>query len=95
VIGQHHTLAALYPRERPGTHFTGGWLGPIWTGGKSRPHRDSICMQGTVTLFVWHLWQNLKCLYFAQEMFVFLRTTDCDSILCGGGLKFGKKGLAE
>ena len=25
------------PRERPGTHFTGGWV-----GGKSRPHRDSI-----------------------------------------------------
>jgi len=21
-------LAALYPRERPGTHFTGGWVGP-------------------------------------------------------------------
>ena len=22
------TPAALYPRERPGTHFTGGWVGP-------------------------------------------------------------------
>ena len=36
---------ALYPRERPGTHCTGGWLGP-WVGldrcRKSRPHRDSI-----------------------------------------------------
>jgi len=21
-------LAAIYPRERPGTHFTGGWVGP-------------------------------------------------------------------
>jgi len=20
--------AALYPKERPGTHFTGGWVGP-------------------------------------------------------------------
>jgi len=20
--------AALYPRERPGTHFTGGWMSP-------------------------------------------------------------------
>jgi len=32
------------PRERPGTHFTGGWVapGPVWTDGKSRPHRDSI-----------------------------------------------------
>ena len=28
VSGQQHAQAALYPRERPGTHFTGGWLGP-------------------------------------------------------------------
>ena len=26
--GQKHAPAAVYPRERPGTHFTGGWLGP-------------------------------------------------------------------
>ena len=34
----------LYPRERPGTHFTGGCVGPatVWTDGKSRPNRDSI-----------------------------------------------------
>jgi len=32
------------PRERPGTHCTGGWVGPRvgLEGGKSRPHRDSI-----------------------------------------------------
>ena len=44
MSGQQHAPAALYPRERPGTHFTGGWLapGPVRTGGKSRPHRDSI-----------------------------------------------------
>jgi len=37
--------AALYPRERPGTHFTGGFGGPQSRSGwveKSRPHRDSI-----------------------------------------------------
>jgi hypothetical protein len=28
VSGQQHTPAALYPRERPGTHFTGGWVDP-------------------------------------------------------------------
>ena len=27
VGGQRHTPAA-YPRKRPGTHFTGGWVGP-------------------------------------------------------------------
>ena len=25
--GQRHAPAALYLRERPGTHFTGGWVG--------------------------------------------------------------------
>ena len=29
VSGQQHAPAALYSRERPGTHFTGGWVGPM------------------------------------------------------------------
>ena len=28
VSGQQQAPAALYPRERPGAHFTGGWVGP-------------------------------------------------------------------
>ena len=43
--GQRHAPAAIYPRERPGTHFTGGWVGPragLDRCGKFRPHRDSI-----------------------------------------------------
>jgi len=28
AAGQQHAPAALYPRERPGTHCTGGWVGP-------------------------------------------------------------------
>jgi len=28
VSGQQHAPAALYLWERPGTHFTGGWVGP-------------------------------------------------------------------
>jgi hypothetical protein len=28
VRGQRHAPAALYPRERPGTHCTGGWVDP-------------------------------------------------------------------
>ena len=27
VSGQQHAPATLYPRERPGTHFMGGWVG--------------------------------------------------------------------
>ena len=45
MSGQQHAQAALYPRERPGTHCTGGWVGPragLDSCGKSRPHRDSI-----------------------------------------------------
>jgi len=45
VSGQQHAPAALYPRERAGTHCTEGWVGPrgrSGRGGKSRPHRDSI-----------------------------------------------------
>ena len=39
------TPRPLYPRERPGTHCTGGWVRPragLDGCGKSRPHRDSI-----------------------------------------------------
>ena len=37
--GQRHAPAAYYPRERPGTHCTEGWVGPRagLDGGKSRP----------------------------------------------------------
>ena len=26
--GQRHASAVIYPRERPGTHYTGGWVDP-------------------------------------------------------------------
>ena len=34
VSGQQHAPAALYPRERPGTHFTGDWVGPQGRSGR-------------------------------------------------------------
>ena len=40
VRGQLHVPAPLYSRERPGTHFTGGWVGPragLDTCEKDRP----------------------------------------------------------
>ena len=40
VRGQRHAPAALYPREKPGTHCTGGWVGPragLDRRGKSAP----------------------------------------------------------
>ena len=50
VWGQRHAPAALYSRERPSTHCTGGWVGPragLDRCGKSRPHRDSIPRQSS------------------------------------------------
>jgi hypothetical protein len=43
--GQRHAPAALYPRERPGTHCTGGCMDPragLDRCGKSHLPRDSI-----------------------------------------------------
>jgi hypothetical protein len=44
-VGGHHHAPAALPRERPGTHCTGGWVGPragLDVCEKSHPHRDSI-----------------------------------------------------
>jgi len=35
------TPRPLYPRERPGTHCIGGWVGPRAGSAYSRPHRSS------------------------------------------------------
>ena len=45
VGGHCHAPAALPPGKRPGTHCTGGWVGPragLDGGGKYRPHQDSV-----------------------------------------------------
>jgi hypothetical protein len=36
VGGQLHAPAALPPGKRPGTHFTGGWVGPQGRSGRVR-----------------------------------------------------------
>jgi hypothetical protein len=44
VAGKRHALAAL-PRDRPGTHCIGGWVGPragLDGRGSLAPHQDSI-----------------------------------------------------
>ena len=45
VSGQQQAPAAFYPRERPGTHFTGGLVDPQIPSGRAEnlfPYRDSI-----------------------------------------------------
>jgi hypothetical protein len=50
VSGQRHAPAVLSPRERPGTHFTGGWVGPRagLYGGKCRPLGIFFCKTCTL-----------------------------------------------
>jgi hypothetical protein len=50
VGGQLHTLAASTPGKDPVSIVQeAGWApGPVWMGGKSRPHRDSIPDRGPV-----------------------------------------------
>ena len=44
MSGQQYAPAAIYPGKDPVPILQeAGWaLGPVWTGEKSRPHRDSI-----------------------------------------------------
>jgi hypothetical protein len=42
------TPRPMYPRERPGTHWTGGWLDVCE---KSRPHQDSISGPSSQALY--------------------------------------------
>ena len=40
MSGQQHAPAVIYPRERPGTHCIGGWVGrraPVWTAENLAP----------------------------------------------------------
>ena len=56
VGGQRHAPAAPYPRERPGTHCVGGWVGPragLDVYGKSRlpPEFDSRTVRPVVSRY--------------------------------------------
>jgi len=45
IRGQPHPSASLTPGKRPGTHYTGGWVGPmvgLEACENSRPNRLSI-----------------------------------------------------
>jgi hypothetical protein len=59
----------LYPRERPGTHCTGGWVGPgagLDRCGKSRPNQISIKSgNGESTL-------NVAGFYFGQYRYTII-----------------------
>jgi hypothetical protein len=69
VRGQHHAPATIYPRERPGTHCAGDWVGPragLERCGKSPPSRlgfDPRTVQPVASRYpgsVTHVVQYLK-----------------------------------
>ena len=57
VSGQQHAPAVLYPRERPGTHCIGGWMGPRAVLDRCRKFRppppgfDSRTVQSVASLY--------------------------------------------
>jgi len=79
VRGQRHAPAALYPREKPGTHFIGGWVGPK-TGldrcGKYLPTpvlypRTVRAVDNVISIVLYHSVPTFgQVLYCCQDAFV-------------------------
>jgi len=54
MSGYQHTPAAISPRERHGTHCTGGWVGPRAGSGQTEnlaPHRNSVASSPVVSRY--------------------------------------------
>jgi hypothetical protein len=52
VSGQHHAPAALYPQGKdPGTHCTGGWVGPR----AGLDTEDKICFGNPLLSNIFHI----------------------------------------
>ena len=61
MSSQRHAPAAPNPRERPGTHCTGGWVGlraSLDRCGKSRPQPGPLFID-VITLITLHALNNL------------------------------------
>jgi hypothetical protein len=77
--GQRHAPAAIYARERLGTHCTEGWLGPtagLDRCGKSRLHRDFFCPMVLLfsLVYVLHLFSRWATWDTVIEQLVLLHT---------------------
>ena len=70
VSGQQHALAALYPRERPGTHCTEGWVLCIYI---------CVCVYKSVYL---HIFVNMyKYICILQKIYLYFTDTQWRSWL--------------
>jgi hypothetical protein len=73
------TPRPLYPRERPGTHCTGGWMGPragLDGCGKSRPHRHSIPGPSSQSLYQTLSSTGFRLIFETEDMPLFFLTVD-------------------
>jgi len=74
VKGQRHAPAALYSRERPGTHGTGSWAGPsagLDKCGKSRPPPgfDLLTVQSVASRYTVYATRPTIMLVFTPNIF--------------------------
>jgi len=60
--------AALYHREKPGTHCTGGWVSPrpVWSGAENLPPPgfDPRTVQPVASRYTDYVSEIVCCLYF-------------------------------
>jgi len=81
-MGQLHALAALYPRERPGTHCTGRWVGRragLDRCGKSRssPGFHPRTVQPIASRYTEYATRPTGCLYLpGNSWYLFLLETE-------------------
>jgi len=87
VKGQRHSLAALYPRERPGTHCTGGWVGPragldnlckIWYTSVAALYSKNSCKTGSKwSINPWcHFHQTISILIWLHKVSITTTTSN-------------------
>jgi len=69
VNSQRHAPAAVYSRERPGTHFTGGWLGPR----ACLDGRNISCPPGSITELPARS-QSLNRLNYPAHVYIYMYT---------------------
>jgi hypothetical protein len=87
--GQRQAPAIFYPQNRPGTHCTGGWVGPrasLDSCGKSRPHRVRSSDRPARCQFLYRLSYSAHtprtCRYLFVPVKCYVRRTQRISAVC-------------
>jgi hypothetical protein len=77
VRGQRHASAAFYPRERPGTHCTWGWVGPragldVCEKSRSPPGFDPRTVQPAASRYTDWATRPILCASYLFWFFIFV-----------------------